>query len=245
MYGLIGKSLTHSFSANYFNKKFAEEGVNEKYLLLPIPSIKDFPSLLNSHPDLRGLNVTMPYKQEIIPYLNKISKEASEIGAVNVIKIEREKDKIILTGYNTDYIGFENSLKPLLNHEIKKALILGSGGASNAVKFVLKRLNISYTVVSRSPGQDKEISYVDLTEKIIRENLLIINTTPLGMYPNENFSPPIPYQFLTDKHICYDLIYNPPETLFLKISKDKGATIKNGEEMLIIQAEESRKIWKV
>ena len=242
MYGLIGKKLGHSFSADFFNKKFENEGIREKYFLFPLPHIEDFPQLLMSHPDLKGLNVTIPYKQEVIPFLTALSEEAREIGAVNVIKINRENNRIILKGFNSDCIGFRESLLPLLNKDITKALILGTGGASKAVEYVLKNCNIQPTFVSRRPGTG-QLSYEDLTREIIEENLLIINTTPLGMFPEVDKKPDIPYQFLTRKHICYDLVYNPMVTEFMKCSLEKGAIVKNGLEMLKLQALGAWAIW--
>lgn len=242
MYGLIGKKLGHSFSAQFFNEKFKREGIKEEYLLLPIPEISDFPELLVKYPDLHGLNVTIPYKQEVMPFLSEISEDAEEIGAVNTIKITGDNGKIKLKGYNTDVIGFRESLKPLLRPEIKKALVLGSGGASKAVVYVLKKAGITPTLVSRNPHPDN-LSYHDLDKRIMEENLLIVNTTPLGMFPDVDSYPPIPYHLLTDRHICFDLVYNPLETEFMKKSAKMGAQTKNGIEMLHGQAIASWDIW--
>lgn len=241
MYGLIGKKLGHSFSADFFNKKFAEEGIPETYRLFQLQSITDFPSLILQYPELKGLNVTLPYKQDVMLFLDHISPEASGIGAVNVVKIKWGKD-IILTGFNTDYIGFRDSLIPLLNNEIKKALILGTGGASKAVAYVLKNLDIDFTFVSRNPS-DGQLSYQDLTPEIISQNLLIVNTTPLGMWPDVDSCPPIPYDALTSRHVCYDLVYNPETTSFMKLASQKGAITKNGLEMLHLQALAAWDIW--
>ena len=242
MYGLIGKKLDHSFSADFFNKKFKEEGIDEYYQLFPLPSISDLPVLLRNNPALKGLNVTIPYKKSVIPFLNSISNEAKEIGAVNVIKITRDNGEFNLTGFNSDCLGFKNSLLPLLCADINKALILGTGGASKAICYVLKQLNIQPTFVSRSPAEG-QLTYNDLNKEIIEENLLIVNTTPLGMYPEVNTCPDIPYEYLTNRHICYDLVYNPVETKFMKLALQQGAKVKNGYEMLVGQALEAWRIW--
>ena len=242
LYGLIGKKLGHSYSADFFSSKFKKEKIDAEYKLFPLPSIQDLPGLIKENTDLVGLNVTVPYKEEVLPYLTSLSEETRKIKAVNVIKISREKEEIILKGYNSDGYGFRQSLLPLLRPDIKKALILGTGGASKAVDYVLKNLGIKTTFVSRTPAPDR-ITYKDLDKKTIDENLLIVNTTPVGMFPDTGFYPDIPYQFLTPKHICYDLIYNPEETEFLRRAKEMGATIKNGLEMLRLQAERSWEIW--
>ena len=242
MYGLIGKKIGHSFSANFFNKKFKDEKIDEVYNLFPLEDIKELPSLIAKNPDLKGLNVTIPYKQEVMGFLTDISEDAAQIGAINVIKIDRKDDEIKLTGYNSDYYGFRESLIPLLRPEIKKALVLGTGGASKAVGYVLKKLGIEVTFVSRTP-KENQLSYKDLNQQILDENLLIVNTTPLGMYPNVESFADLPYQFLTPQHVCYDLVYNPEETTFLKKAKDRGATVKNGIEMLHLQAKGAWEIW--
>lgn len=242
MYGLIGKPLGHSFSATYFNDKFHREGIKEQYNLFPLESIKEFPELMKSEPSLKGLNVTIPYKQEILPFLDYISDEAKQIGAVNVVKIIRDGYNIRTKGFNSDVIGFEESLKPEINPDIKNALVLGTGGASKAVVFVLNKLGIRPTLVSRNP-KDGQIGYEDISEKIINDNLLIVNTTPLGMSPEINACPPIPYQWITDRHVAFDLIYNPEETLFLKKAKKQGAKTVNGLKMLYLQAEGAWAIW--
>lgn len=251
MYGLIGKKLGHSFSDEFFNQKFAHEGINESYHLFPINEISLLPSLIENEKELKGLNVTIPYKTEVIPYLTSLSKEAEAIGAVNVIKIIRKSGDVILRGFNTDCEGFEHSLLGLLVpntplFEIQglplKALILGTGGASKAVAYVLDKLNIPYQFVSRHP-QERQLSYNDLDKKIVESHLLIINTTPLGMYPEISAYPPIPYHYLTTRHICFDLVYNPEETEFLMKAKKKGATVKNGLEMLYGQALAAWNIW--
>lgn len=243
MYGLIGKKISHSFSANYFNEKFKREGIDETYRLFPLDSIEQLPELLLTYPELKGLNVTIPYKQDVMKYLTHISEEAKEIGAINVIKILRHPDKIELNGYNSDYIGFKDSITPLLNPNMKKALILGTGGASKAVDYVLRNLGITTTLVSRTP-KDGQISYKDIDKNIIDANLIIVNTTPLGMYPNVESYPDLPYNFITPNHLCFDLVYNPIETEFLKKCKQMGATTKNGIEMLEKQAIGAWNIWQ-
>ena len=244
MYGLIGYPLGHSFSAKYFNEKFEREGIDNCYKLFPLISIDNLKDLLESNPSLQGLNVTIPYKEKVIPFLNNISPDAQAIGAVNVIKINNDNDGRIpiLSGFNTDWKGFSLSLIPLLNESVKSALVLGTGGASKAVCYALKQLGITHHLVSRSASTG-EYTYKDLNEDIIKDNLLIVNTTPLGMSPKINTYPDIPYQFLTDRHICYDLVYNPEETEFMKKSARYGAKVKNGLEMLHRQAELSWEIW--
>ncbi|MEI8280380.1 MAG: shikimate dehydrogenase [Bacteroidota bacterium] len=237
-YGLIGYPLTHSFSPDYFAKKFAAEQIDASYTAFPLPNIKTFTKFLLSHNELRGLNVTIPYKSAIIPYLDDLSEAATTIGAVNCIDIRNGIKK----GHNTDIIGFEKSLQPLLKSQHDRALILGSGGASLAVAYVLSKLGIPYTVVSRQHIHES-VTYASLIESTIAENKLIINTTPLGTYPSINTAPPIPYSAISKQHLLYDLVYNPEETLFLKEGKKRGAIIKNGWEMLHIQAEASWEIW--
>lgn len=242
MYGLIGKKLGHSFSADFFNNKFQKEGIKEIYQLFPLTSIELFPAFLEENPDLKGLNVTIPYKEQVIKFLDSLSDEALDIGAVNVIKITNENGAIYLKGYNSDCIGFLNSVSPLIKPGIKNALILGTGGASKAVEYALEKLGIDVTFVSRNPSKS-QLGYKDLDEKTLSENLLIVNTTPLGMFPDTQSYPPIPYQFISDKHICYDLVYNPEETEFMRKAKEMGATVKNGLEMLHLQALAAWDIW--
>ena len=242
MYGLIGKKIGHSFSADFFNKKFQKEGINNSYQLFPLESIELLPKLLETHQDLEGLNVTIPYKVEVIPYLDDLSQDAKEMGAVNVIKISRKEGKTFLKGYNSDCIGFRESLKPMLRSDIQKALILGTGGASKAVAYALKQLGIEYTFVSRTP-KDGQLSYKDLSQEIIKNHLLIVNTTPLGMFPDVDSYPSIPYQFLTPRHVCYDVVYNPLETSFMKKSAQEGAIVSNGLAMLKLQALLAWDIW--
>lgn len=242
MYGLIGKKIGHSFSAEFFNKKFEKEGIDEHYSLFPLETINDFTLLLEKNPDLKGLNVTIPYKEQIIPFLDSLSDEAIEIGAVNVIKFIKDNDSTYLKGYNSDSIGFKKSILPLLRKDIDKALILGTGGASKAVDYVLRNLGIETTLVSRNPKKN-QLSYNQLDESVISENKLIVNTTPLGMYPDVESYPPIPYDLLTSDHICYDVVYNPEETEFIKRAKERGAIVKNGIEMLHQQALSAWDIW--
>ena len=238
-FGLIGYPLSHSFSQKYFSEKFKKENISDSvYENFSIPSIEELNKILENNSDLVGLNVTIPYKQSVINYLDKATTKLP-IDACNCIRIRNKK----LTGFNTDIIGFERSLITNLKPYHKNALILGNGGATKAVKYVLKKLGVYFSIVSRKANDESFLSYEDLSKEIIDQNLLIINTTPLGMYPNVDDYPKIPYEFLTDKHYLFDLIYNPAETLFLKKGKERGAIIKNGHEMLIIQAEESWKIW--
>ena len=242
-YGLIGYPLEHSFSQKYFTGKFEKEGINARYLNFPIPSINDFPDLFLHHPYLAGLNVTIPYKEQIFKYLDEVDPVAEKIGAVNVIRITWDNQKYTLKGYNSDIVGFKTSIFPLLTIDHKKALVLGTGGASKAVVEALKQLNIEFRYVSRTPKDKNTISYDSLTKEIVSEHKLIINTTPLGMFPKTDACPDIPYDALTSEHLLYDLVYNPEETLFLKKGKEKGAKTKNGLEMLFLQAEEAWRIW--
>ena len=238
-FGLIGFPLGHSFSQQYFNNKFKTENLNDCFFeLFPIENVESFPELLHAHKDLKGLAVTIPYKQTIINFLTSIDEAASEIGAVNCIKISSQK----IIGFNTDVIGFENSIKPILKPHHKKALILGTGGGSKAVQFVFKKLGIEFLLVSRSENQ-QHIQYQDINELICDDYNIIVNATPVGMTPNNDKCPEIPFQFLSEKHLLFDLIYNPAETLFLQKGREAGAQIKNGHEMLITQAEANWKIW--
>ena len=237
-YGLLGRNIGYSFSRNYFSKKFENEHIKAQYQNFDIPDIENAPKILSSS-NVDGLNVTIPYKEVIIPYLDNLDPIAKEIGAVNVIKIRANRETI---GYNSDFYGFTESLKPLLHDEITSALILGTGGASKAIAYALQRLEIHYIFVSRNPGKN-EVSYSAINENSIKNNKLIINCTPLGTHPNIHNFPDIPYQYLTDAHILYDLIYNPEVTTFMKKGLDQGATIKNGLQMLIGQAEKSWEIW--
>ena len=244
LFGLIGYPLSHSFSAHYFAKKFASENIQDAdYRLFPLEQILEISSLIALQPNLQGFNVTIPYKVSILPYLHHISKEAEAVGAVNCVKIERGESIVKLTGYNTDIFGFRESLVPVLKSYHKKALVLGTGGAAKAVCYTLEKLGITHTQVSRT-GKDVDIlNYSQLDETIISDNLLIVNTTPVGMYPDTDKFPDIPYQFLGNKHLLYDLVYNPTETSFILKGREAGATVKNGLQMLELQAEKSWEIW--
>lgn len=238
-FGLIGYPLGHSFSQQYFNYKFKTENLNDCFFeLFPIENVDLFPELLHTHKDLKGLAVTIPHKQTIINFLTSIDEAASEIGAVNCIKISSQK----IIGFNTDVIGFENSIKPILKPHHKKALILGTGGGSKAVQFVFKKLGIEFLLVSRSKI-NQHIQYQDINETICDDYNIIVNATPVGMNPQIDICPEITYHFLNEKHLLFDLIYNPAETLFLQKGREAGSQTKNGHEMLIIQAEANWKIW--
>ncbi len=242
-YGLIGYPLEHSFSQHYFTKKFKRENIEARYLNFAISDIKEFPELLAHHPYLAGLNVTIPYKQQVIDFLDAVDSIANEIGAVNVIKIIREGEKVSLKGYNSDVVGFVRSLAPLIKPEHKKALILGTGGASKAVAHGLRQMGLLYRFVSRTPFNPSQVSYESLTPEIVSHYKLIINTTPLGMFPRNQTCPDIPYESITPQHLAYDLVYNPPSTLFMQKCASKGAVVKNGLEMLHLQAEAAWEIW--
>lgn len=237
-YGIIGYPLSHTFSPAYFNNKFAKEGIDATYTAFPINTIDKLPSIIWSNNNLRGLNVTIPYKTSVIPYLHAIDEEAAQIGAVNCIVVNKK----MLKGYNTDVIGFRQSLIPMLKPHHKHALILGTGGGAKAVSYALEQLGIPYVNVSRKKGNGVW-SYDELTPDIMLQRTIIINTTPLGMYPNLGTCPPIPYGYITPNHLLYDLIYNPLETRFLELGKKQGAATINGYEMLHIQAEASWQIW--
>ncbi|MCL2650217.1 MAG: shikimate dehydrogenase [Candidatus Azobacteroides sp.] len=243
-YGLIGYPLHHSFSQSYFNEKFRAENINAEYVNFEIPTIKEFPDIIKSNPNLKGLNVTIPYKEQVIQYLDDLSDNAKAIGAVNVIKFIRNKSgkKIKLIGYNSDVIGFQQSLEPLLKKQHQSALILGNGGASKAIKRGLDNLGLSSQFVSRERTANV-IRYEDITPEIMEKHTVIINCTPVGMFPNVNECPNIPYELITSNHLLYDLLYNPDETLFLKKGKEHGAKVKNGLEMLLLQAFASWEFW--
>ncbi len=240
IYGLLGKNISYSFSKQYFANKFKAENIsNAAYINFDIPTINDVRNVFTKR-DLVGLNITIPYKEQIIPFLDDLSPSAKEIVAVNTVVFQEGK-KI---GHNTDVIGFRDSLKPLLKNHHKKALVLGTGGASKAISYALNQLDIDQTIVSRKIN-DSHISYSQIDEDIISTHTIIINCTPLGTYPEIHQKPIVPYQYITQNHILYDLIYNPKETAFLRLGKEQGATVKNGLEMLEIQAEESWKIWNM
>ena len=243
-YGLIGFPLGHSFSKDYFNKKFSSEGIDAEYVNFEISDVNDLKFILHENPDLCGLNVTLPHKTNVIPLLDDITDNARNIGAVNVIKFNKEKSgKLQLEGHNSDITGFKQSIEPLLNETHRKALILGTGGASKAIYHGLRQLGLECLFVSRSKDKDSCISYEEITPDVMANHTVIVNTTPLGMFPKANFCPDIPYQYLTPNHILNDLIYNPDETLFMQKGKEYGATVKNGLEMLLLQAFISWEIW--
>ncbi|KIO76257.1 shikimate dehydrogenase [Pedobacter lusitanus] len=242
-FGLIGYPLSHSFSKKFFTEKFEKEGIAEhKYELFPIENIAAVISLIAADNSLSGLNVTIPHKVGVMPYLNELDAAAEKIGAVNCISIKHKDGQSILKGYNTDAFGFQESLKPFLKAHHTHALILGDGGAAKAVKYVLDQLNISYLSVVRTAAPDA-ILYADLTQELIDKHQVIINTTPLGTFPNVEAAPDIPYHWLKPQHLAYDLVYNPEETEFLKRARAQGAAVKNGYEMLELQAERSWVIW--
>lgn len=242
VFGLLGKNIEYSFSRGYFNEKFKKLDLEKyKYVNFDIEKIEDFQRVIaEGNENLGGMNVTIPYKQEVLNYLDSLDETAKEIGAVNTIKFTKSGD---LKGFNSDVVGFEKSFFPLIEKHHKKALILGTGGASKAVEFALKKNNITYKFVSRNPKGKNQISYEAVNKEVIENHQIIINSTPLGTSPKIEESPNIPYQFLTENHLLYDLIYNPEVTLFLSKGIEKGAVIKNGFEMLQLQAEESWRIW--
>ena len=274
-YGLIGYPLGHSFSRKFFTEKFEKEGIDAQYLNFEIPSIEEFPEIIKNNPELRGLNVTIPYKQQVMPYLDEISEEAKAIGAVNVVRIERpspqpspimgretmrnagnkpdglpikgdmsEGLRGSLIGYNSDVIGFVESIKPLLKPHHKKALILGTGGASKAIRYGLeKKLGMKTLFVSRS-AREGMITYEEVTAEVLKEYEVIVNCSPVGMYPHVDECPALPYEAMNENNLLYDLVYNPLETLFMKKGAEQGATVKNGLEMLHLQAIASWKFWE-
>ena len=242
-YGLIGYPLGHSFSISYFNQKFADEGINAKYMNFEIPSIDELPEVIAKHPELRGLNVTIPYKEKVMDFLDSISPEARAIGAVNVIRVTHSGNKTLLKGFNSDVIGFTQSIEPMLDKKWhKKALILGTGGASKAINYGLKSLGIEPVFVSRyeRPGT---IQYDKITPEVVKEYNVIVNCTPLGMYPKTEECPQLPYEAMDNHTILYDLIYNPDQTLFMRKGAEHGADVKNGLEMLLLQAFASWEFW--
>ena len=243
-FGLIGKSLSHSFSQKYFEAKFLELGLNDhSYENFEIPKIENIQNIIKSNPDLKGLNVTIPYKTEVIPFLDELSDAAQKIGAVNTIEIRRKGDRVYLVGHNTDVIGFKESIRPVLKGFQHKALILGTGGASKAIEYVFTNLGLDVLFVSRNPSKSNEVAYSDLNEIALQQFLVVANTSPLGTYPNINECPDIPYQFLGERHLLLDLVYNPEESLFMKKGKEQGASVRNGYAMLVGQAEAAWGIW--
>ena len=242
-YGLIGFPLGHSFSISYFNEKFENEHINAQYINFEIPSIDGLTEILDRNPELRGLNVTIPYKEQVMKYLDAISPEAEAIGAVNVIRVTHRGKRVELEGWNRGDIGFTRSIEPLLEPAQKKALILGTGGASKAIHYGLKSLNMQTIFVSRKRQGDGFITYEEVTPELVKEYNVIINCTPVGMYPHADECPNLPYEAMDTHTLLYDLIYNPDETLFLKRGREQGATVKNGLEMLLLQAFASWDFW--
>ena len=239
-FGLLGKNIDYSFSRNYFSKKFSDENLtNHSYVNFDLPSLEGFEQILYNEPNLNGLNVTIPYKKEVIPFLDYITEESKLIGAVNTI-VWNDSGKTI--GHNTDHTGFRIALTKHVETIPKKALILGTGGASAAVRYALESLNCKVILVSRT-AKKNELSYDDLDSKFIKNSQLIVNTTPLGTFPNLNEAPPIPYEYLNTNHLIFDLIYNPSETLFMKKGKQQGSKVINGYQMLVYQAEKSWELW--
>ncbi len=242
-FGLIGLPLIHSFSKKFFTEKFEYEEIDAQYDLFELQDISEFPDLINKE-YLYGLNVTIPYKEKVMEYLDELDDTAAKIGAVNVIKFIRAADSLKLKGYNSDAIGFETSLKPFLKPEHKKALILGTGGASKAIDYTLQKLGIETVFVSRI-AKPNQLTYWQLNEQIISDYLVIINASPVGTFPHYDEYPDIPYEFLTDKHLMFDVVYNPVETIFLKKGKEQGAQTLNGESMLTGQAVAAWEIWNL
>lgn len=242
LYGLLGYPLVHSFSQTYFNQKFEAENISAQYINFEIPDIGMLMEVVAENENLNGLNVTIPYKEQVIPFLDEIDPATKEVGAVNVIKFIRDKDGLRLKGYNSDIIGFTDSIKSLLKPHHQSALVLGTGGAAKAVSYSLRKLGLDVQLVSRRKSANTLV-YEELTKNDLKTHKVIVNTTPLGMYPNVDICPDIPYRYLTPQHLCYDLIYNPDETLFLKNSRQAGAQVKNGLEMLLLQAFASYSIW--
>ena len=244
VYGLIGYPLSHSLSMSYFNRKFADENINASYLNFEIEDIGQLMEVFAQYPQLQGLNVTAPYKEQVIPYLTSLDESAEKVGAVNVIKIIRgaKDNDFKLMGFNTDINAFRMSIEPLLDKSKRSAMILGTGGAAKAVKCALDQLEIQSTFVSRRKSAST-VTYEEITKAMVSRNKIIVNATPLGKYPDVDACPDFPFRFLSQDHLCYDLIYNPDETLFMKKAIERGADVKNGLEMLLLQAFESYKIW--
>ncbi|TMM53918.1 shikimate dehydrogenase [Maribacter algarum] len=238
-FGLVGKDISYSFSRGYFAEKFKQLGLdNHSYVNFDLPNIEVFEGLLADHPEVKGLNVTIPYKESIIPFLTELDSNAEKIGAVNTIKVVKNG----LIGYNTDFYGFQKSIEPFLQKHHKKALILGTGGASKAIAFVFEELDIAYKFVSRLPDEN-QLSYQDLDKAILEEFTILVNCTPLGTHPNVEQKPSIPYHYLKEEHLLFDLIYNPIKTAFLSNGESRGASICNGLRMLELQAEKAWEIW--
>jgi shikimate dehydrogenase len=246
-FGLIGHRLGYSFSRNFFTEKFAAENRSDhEYVNFELDSIQEFPGVFEQGKDICGLNCTIPYKQQIMQFLDEIDPEAAEIGAVNTVKINWKNSRRILKGFNTDLYGFENSLRPMLEEKHQKALILGTGGASKAIKYALNKLKIEYLSASiEEPLFENEIRYHQINDELLKEFLIIIHATPIGTFPNIDNCPDIPYQSITSNHVLFDLVYNPEDTLFLKKGKVQGAKTKNGLEMLHLQALRAWEIWNM
>lgn len=242
IYGLIGYPLGHSFSKGYFNQKFESEGIDAEYVNFEIPDVNLLLEIISETPNLCGLNVTIPYKEKVIPLLDMLDEDAEKIGAVNVIKIIRSRSGLKLKGYNSDVIGFCDSIREYITPARNRALVLGTGGAAKAVCYGLNKIGVTTQLVSRHKSA-KTLTYEELTKADMASHKIIVNTTPLGMYPHVENCPDIPYRFLTKVHLCYDLLYNPDETLFMKNAKQQGAITKNGLEMLLLQAFVSYEIW--
>lgn len=238
-FGLLGRNIDYSFSRTYFSKKFKRENIPAQYLNFDLEKIEEFPAIIENTSHLGGLNVTIPYKQEVIPYLDALDADAEKIAAVNTIKVGKQGK---LTGYNTDFIGFADSLKPFLKPHHKKALILGTGGASKAVAFAFSQLGIAFSFVSRQP-KPNNLKYSDIDKELLEAYSIIVNCTPLGTSPDIEKHPPIPFEFINSSHLVYDLIYNPPVTTLMEKARQKGATVTNGLNMLKLQAEAAWKIW--
>lgn len=241
LFGLIGFPLGHSFSKSFFNKKFADENISAEYVNFEIKDISDFNKVIQN-PSICGINVTIPYKKSVIAMLNDIDNVAKTIGAVNVIKFSRKNGELLLKGYNTDVIGFTNSISPMIESWNKKALILGTGGVSNAINYSLRNMGIETLFVSRNE-KPNVITYDKLNREIMEEYNIIVNASPVGMFPNINEAPQIPYEYITEKHVVFDTIYNPETTLFMKLASEKGAKVKSGLDMLIGQAIAAWNIW--
>lgn len=242
-YGLIGHPLGHSFSAAFFAQKFATEGIDASYHNFDLTTIDEVEDMLSTHPRLRGFNVTIPYKQAILPYLDTVSSEAQEIGAVNVVKVVHDDEgKRSLHGFNSDVVGFSRSIAPLLQPHHTKALVLGTGGASRAIVYGLKQLGISATLVSRRPCEG-QLTYADINAQVLQAHTVVVNCSPIGMHPHVDEAPALPYELLSERHLCYDLVYNPSTTAFMQRSAAQGATVKNGLEMLHLQALAAWEVW--
>ena len=245
IYGLIGYPLVHSFSRDFFNQKFLAEGIDAQYVNFEIKDISQLMEVIAEYPNLRGLNVTAPYKEAVIPLLDSLDDDARQIGAVNVIRLiqdPRSGDFVELRGYNSDVAGFERTLPAILTPARNSAMVLGTGGAAKAVSAALRRNGISVQLVSRRKSEHTLI-YEEITRSMVAQHKIIINATPLGKYPDDDQCPDFPYRFLTKEHFCYDLIYNPEQTLFMKKAAHAGAQTKNGIEMLLLQAFDSYRIW--